>query len=232
MKRILSTLKEKWPEYLLEIIVITAGILGAFILNNWNENRKAGNATDAALVNVLEDIRQDSIQFDFHVTNSSRIAENLDKTIVNLLEGGSNDTLEYYFQRSKGYLVAVVHNSAFQSMNELGLVSNIEDEELRMALMRYFNFVQPNVVKLREFELARLQETIHKIDTDPAIDMEAVTSDDLQLDYDIAREILKKPENLRRLYTYRDTQQFLAQRSETYVEVNENLIEQLENYLD
>ena len=232
MKRIFSTLSQKWPEYLLEMIVITFGILGAYMLNNWNEQRKLDYATTQALSNVLEDLKQDSIQFDFHVVNSERIADNLKKTIVNLLINGSNDSLEFTYQRSRGYLVAVVNNSAFQSMNELGLVANIEDDELRLGLMNYFNFVQQNVIELRDFEYARLKESMHKIDTDAAIDMALTNEQDLQLDYPMVREILLRKENFRKLYVYKDTQEFLANRAEGYVSINNELIKTLSEYLD
>ena len=128
-------------------------------------------------------------------------------------------------------MVAVVHNGAFQSMNEQGLISNIDDVELRIDLMRYFNFVQPNVVELHEFEYERLQVTMYDIDTDEAIDMSMVNTENLELDYTIVRNVLLQPSNFRKLYLYRETQDFLKQRSEVSVDVNSRLMSDLRSYL-
>ena len=40
MKSIIKALRKNWAKYLIEALVITFSIIGAFILDNWNEERK------------------------------------------------------------------------------------------------------------------------------------------------------------------------------------------------
>lgn len=52
MKKIISTLAQKWPEYLIEILVITIGILGAFALNNLDRASSLRNRINNYLIGL------------------------------------------------------------------------------------------------------------------------------------------------------------------------------------
>jgi hypothetical protein len=57
MKRILSTLSQKWPEYLIESIVIVASILGAYALDNWNTERIETRKAHSFLAELADELK-------------------------------------------------------------------------------------------------------------------------------------------------------------------------------
>lgn len=65
MKRILFTLKEKWSEYLLEILVLIIGIYGAFALENWNDSRLERMEEIKVLNRVKNDLQNTINEFEF-----------------------------------------------------------------------------------------------------------------------------------------------------------------------
>jgi hypothetical protein len=69
MKKIIETLKHKWPEFLLEILVIVIGILGAYTLNNWNEHRKDKVVETKALHDLLQEFKTNKTILDTHFGN-------------------------------------------------------------------------------------------------------------------------------------------------------------------
>lgn len=63
MKRLLSILSEKWPEYILESIVIVASILVAIALENWNDDRKDRKLETSYLQAINAEFKENLEQF-------------------------------------------------------------------------------------------------------------------------------------------------------------------------
>jgi len=90
MKRILSTISEKWPEYLLEILVLIIGIYGAFALDSWNEDRANKKLVEDYYCRFLADISQDEKQINLLLDASHDRLVNSNRLIAALIEGNTN----------------------------------------------------------------------------------------------------------------------------------------------
>ena len=58
MKRIIKRLKSDWDKYLLETVVIVVGILVAFSLNAWNEDRKEDTLRKQLLIDLRSELQE------------------------------------------------------------------------------------------------------------------------------------------------------------------------------
>ena len=81
MKKLLVTLSQKWPEYLLEILVLIIGIYGAFLVDNWNEDRKANTQQRVYLSHILSNLEDDKQQLDSLYKHTLDVIKRTDQMI-------------------------------------------------------------------------------------------------------------------------------------------------------
>lgn len=100
MKIILETLKKKWPNYLLEIFVITIGILVAFMLNSWNEEKKDREQERLLLTELQNEFNKNLKELDEKIMMRNSIMESAEKLLFyseNGMVSVSIDTLSKLF---------------------------------------------------------------------------------------------------------------------------------------
>ena len=134
MKKILEALKRKWAEYLLEILVIVIGILVAFILNGWNETRKAKVLEKDSLEELRIALNQDrkDIELNIRLQKKALRSQGL---VVDWLSSDStySDSICYHFAQANYFSFFISDNAAFESLKTKGL-SLISNDSLRNTI--------------------------------------------------------------------------------------------------
>ncbi|MFY0687183.1 MAG: hypothetical protein JXQ90_08465 [Cyclobacteriaceae bacterium] len=147
MKSLITTLKAKWSEYIIELIVIIASIMIAFFLDNWNERRilKAHNR------NILQNIYQtvESEAGDFK--SSMEVLQNqflaIDRILFDLDQVPKSEIPELLF--SIGDNIIPTLNFTFASYDLANKLNEIQNcpacTYLTQELISYGRVVNSNV---------------------------------------------------------------------------------------
>ena len=141
MKRILSTLAQKWPEYLLEILVLIIGIYGAFALENWNEDNRIKKRTEKLLYALKEEHLENSQQ----LIRGIAMHELVEKTsyelirLIHLNEEAPDDTLRSLIGKTSWVFTFDPINSTLNSAITSGEIHFIEDELLKKELLSWID---------------------------------------------------------------------------------------------
>jgi hypothetical protein len=149
MNRIFITLKKKWPEYILEILVITIGILGAYALNDWSANRNRNQAE----LKILKEIKS-NLELDLIDLNENRQGHFTNLKVLDSLNRGEE------FQLTKEQVALNLYGafrdyiytpqrSAIETLTAKG-VDLITDDSLRINILRLYDFYTTALVKMEE----------------------------------------------------------------------------------
>ena len=140
MKRIFTILSQKWPEFLLEIIVITIGILGAFALNSWNENRKDRIKEQQVIGQLISDYESNLAQLE----EKMAMRESMIKAARSYLNAIDNPE-EANHDSLASYLALMILDPTYEPIsNDLissGNIRLIKNDTLRLLLSNWSSVI-------------------------------------------------------------------------------------------
>jgi len=146
MKRILETFKRKWSEYLLEVFVITFGILLAFGLNSWNEQQKDGKKEREILINIKKNCQ----------TNIKLIREDLEwhrgsmhssKIVLDVIKNKEPffDSLSYHFHYAPIFPDHNLSFTAYETLKSTGF-DIIRNSDLKNEIIDLFELTYTGMI--------------------------------------------------------------------------------------
>lgn len=134
MRKILHHLKSEWYKYVLEILVITIGILGAYALNSWNEGRNAKKLEIQILGELKKDLEQNLKEIS-GIRNGIAGEISGGEKLLNFLESDSEelDSIRSYVDQLNRAGIFNNANTTYKNLENIG--GNLfSDDSLRIRI--------------------------------------------------------------------------------------------------
>jgi hypothetical protein len=122
MKNFFRHLKEYWIRYLIEIVVITIGILAAVSVEDWNNNRKSRKTELKVLQDLVDGLNGDLGTLEYNKDVHER-AKSSCQVILKAFEEKEeySDSLSRHFAATHYYTVSFSKQGAYESLKSIGL---------------------------------------------------------------------------------------------------------------
>ena len=140
MKKILETVRSKWAEYLLEILVIMIGILGAYSLNQWNISRNEQKLKEYYLSSLIQDLKdQNQIiddQYKFETTKIKFAKE----IWINILKPNQQiniDSVHQLLPAIMGKKTFSMISASYDDMKSTGSLKLLDNQNRRAVITYY-----------------------------------------------------------------------------------------------
>lgn len=140
MKKILNHLTTDWYKYLLELIVITAGVLGAFALNAWKEERKQGIFEQEVLNQILVNLKEDQANLQGIVVDFEAAIASSKKILSFNEQENDRDSLQYWLGDIIQFSRFQPLTNSYELLKSRGL-DNLSNKELAFMLGKYYDDV-------------------------------------------------------------------------------------------
>lgn len=157
MKRIFTTLKDKWPEYILEILVLVIGIYGAFELANYGENKARRRAEIEILKGCRTELMTDLLEIEWNIEELQKSQKALN-LILAVLEKDEpyHDSLSSHFNYTLLPIHFVHSTSSFETAKSKGL-DIISNPDIRNKLISVYDSQYDFFLQGEAEELAEVQ---------------------------------------------------------------------------
>jgi len=146
MKKILETLRQKWAEYLLEILVIMIGILGAFTLNAWNEVRKDHSLEKKLLIELNSNLKTNIETLKTSIDSYSEDIRGMDIILHHFQNSSNNDSLPLFYTRAFYVENLDLSFSTFETLKIIG-IDILRNDQIRLSTIELYEVTYAHHVK-------------------------------------------------------------------------------------
>ncbi len=167
--------KSQIIKYIIEILVIVIGILGAFALDSWKQGRESENLEHEVLkqihedlIVILADLKDDFIIHDIALQSHF----NLENVIKNNLNYNDSLTFDFYWIKEDEYIFP--NKTGYEKLEAYG-TNLVTDQNIRTYISYVYNHDFPRITKgnnlypdINEYLTPYYQKNF-KINNDPAL---------------------------------------------------------------